>query len=132
MEEDLIAGLLLEPGAPVVGSDAAFTELLQTCLEAFGERSFCIVGRWIVLDVMLSDAGVQSLAAAGLEPTILYARDVLYDSRTGGPRAGAVRSTYQRSHEGVLFESAGNIFILSGHGSRKYASVPALLALEHA
>lgn len=109
------------------------TELLvRLTRQAVGDRRFYIVRDWMLFDVMLPDSHLSQLARDGGCATILYASDITYDSNTGGALPGAFRTGYQRSFSAFHFETRSAVFVLAGPGSRKYASVPALLALDAA
>ena len=130
MNDDLIADLICVPGIPLDGVELETEQLVRLTRRAVGDRRFYIVRNWMLFDVMLSESHLTQLARDGGCATILYATDIVYDSNTGGALSGAFRTGYQRSFSGFYFESNSAVFVLAGPGSRKYASVPALLALD--
>lgn len=95
-------------------------------------RPFYVVRDWLLLDIMVPSDVEDDLKAKGLQPTVLFASTVVYDSRVEGSRAGAIRSSFQRILDGCSFESMHTSFVLAGPGVRKHVSLPALLALENA
>ncbi|WP_156510911.1 hypothetical protein [Pseudomonas sp. p21] len=132
MEAALIAGLLFEGGFPVEGEGASDECIVQAARAANQNRPFCVVRDWLLLDIMVPSDVEDDLKAMGLQPTVVYAHTVVYDSKAEGSRAGAIRSSFQRMLDGCSFESMHTRFVLAGPGVRKHVSLPALLALENA
>ncbi len=95
------------------------------------ERPFYVVRDWLLLDIMVPSEVEKGLESNGLQPTVVFASTVVYDSRAEGSRAGAIRSSFQRVLDGYVFESMNTTFFLAGPGMRKFVSLPALLALEN-
>ena len=132
MKTDLIVDLLLGPGKIQPGSELNDSELIHLAQEEAARRRCCVVRNWMLLDVMHGDDADEQLRREGLSATILYAPEVVFDSDTGGSRCGAIRSGYQKVYTGSRFETKHTLFILAGAGRRKFASLPALLALDEA
>ena len=130
MDEDLITDLLRSQGETVRGSSRPDAELIEMAQRLFAGRRFCIVRNWLLLDVMHSDEDCRQLKAQGCEPIVVYASELAYDSGVDAPRMGAIRSSYQSAFKDFWFETKNSVFILAGVGARKWASVPALLALD--
>lgn len=132
MNSDLIANLLLTPGVELEGVELDIAQWVSFAKNRFNQRRFCVVRKWMLIDVMLGDPQLKQLVDSGYSPTLLYASEIAYDSFTGGPLPGAFRSGYQRRHKGHSFESDQTVFLLAGPGCRKHASVPAIQALDAA
>ena len=132
VNDDLIANLLLIPGIPLDGAELETELLVRLTRQTVGDRRFYVVRSWMLFDVMLSDSQLTHLERDGGCATILYASELAYDSNTGGALPGAIRTGYQRSFSDFYFETNSAVFVLAGPGSRKHASVPALVALDAA
>jgi hypothetical protein len=130
MEAALVENLLLQGGELLNGDMLSEAELIQRALERSCEKPVCVVREWMLLDVMVSNQNERLLAGQGLLPTVLFARDIVFDSRTLGARPGALRSGFKLSFVESVFETRDVIYVLAGAGQRKHASLPAVLALD--
>uniref|UniRef100_UPI003899EE67 DUF6957 family protein n=1 Tax=Pseudomonas laurentiana TaxID=2364649 RepID=UPI003899EE67 len=126
----LVGHLLLQAGEQIHGDSDSEATLIELAMSRSTGKAVCVVKDWLLLDVMVSDQDGDSLRGQGLQPTVLFAREILFDSRCHGARSGALRSGFQRSHDSASFETPDVIYLLAGPGQRKHASVPALLALD--
>ncbi|WP_146146884.1 hypothetical protein [Pseudomonas sp. BBP2017] len=131
MEAALVAELLSEHGVPLEGDGQSDELIVETAWANNQGRSFYVVRNWFLLDIMLPSDVEDDLRAKGLQPTVVFAKTVVYDSRAEGSRAGVIRSSFQRVLDSYIFESMNTSFFLAGPGKRKYVSLPALLALEN-
>jgi len=131
VEGALVANLLSERGAPLKGDGQSDELIVTTAWSNNQGRPFYVVRNWLLLDILVPSDVEDELKAKGLQPTVVFANTVVYDSRTEGFRAGAIRSSFQRALDGFIFESMNTSFILAGPGTRKYASLPALMELEN-
>lgn len=132
METALVAKLLLEGGTHIEGDGQADEHILDTAWATYQGRPFYVVRDWLLLDIMVPSDVEDDLKAMGLQPTVVFANTVVYDSTAQRSRAGAIRSSFQRILDGCSFESMHTSFVLAGPGMRKHVSLPALLALENA
>lgn len=132
VEAALVANLLFEHGFPLEGDGQSDELIVETAWANNRGRPFYVVRDWLLLDVMVPSDVEDDLKAMGLQPTVLYAQTVAYDSRSEVSRPGAIRSSFQRVLDGNFFESMHMSFVLAGPGVRKHVSLPALLALENA
>ncbi|WP_410481651.1 DUF6957 family protein [Pseudomonas plecoglossicida] len=131
MEEALVANLLSECGASQEGDGQSDELIVSTAWSNNQGRQFYVVRNWLLLDILVPSDVEDDLTAKGLQPTVVFASTVVYDSKIEGSRAGAIRSSFQRALDGCTFKSMNTSYILAGPGIRKYASLPALLALEN-
>lgn len=132
MEAALVADFLSGHGLPLDGDGRLDELIVETAWANNQGRPFYIVRDWLLLDIMVPSDVEDDLKAMGLQPTVIFANIVVYDSRARGSRAGAIRSSFQRVLDDYTFESMNTSYILAGPGARKHVSLPALLALEHA
>lgn len=129
-DTDLLGDLLFGPAQPLGGSTLGDDELIKLAADTFGEKPFCIVRGWMLLDVMLPDFQEREIKAQSLEATVLYAQAVMFDSSNKLKPGDSVLSDFQIDFEECIFESKGVLYILAGRGARKHASAPAVEALR--
>jgi hypothetical protein len=129
-DTDLLGDLLFGPAQPLGGSTLGDDELIELAADTFGEKPFCIVRRWMLMDVMLPDSQDREIKAQGLEATLLYAQAAVFDSQSKLQPGDSILSDCQRSFDGCIFESKHTIFILAGRGARKHVSLPAVEAIS--
>ncbi|MEW5620633.1 hypothetical protein ABGT18_04765 [Pseudomonas putida] len=132
MEAALVADFLSEHGLPLEGDGQSDELIVETAWANNQGRPFYVVRDWLLLDIMVPSDVEDDLKAMGLQPTVVFASTVVYDSRAEGSRAGAIRSSFQRVLDDYTFESMNTSYILAGPGARKHVSLPALQALENA
>ncbi|MFJ5282756.1 DUF6957 family protein [Pseudomonas sp. NPDC088429] len=126
---ELLGDLLFGPAQSLGGSNLSNDELIELAAESFTEKPFCIVRRWMVLDVMLPEFQEREIKAQGLEATRLYAQSSEFDSENTYQPGDSILSDFQREFDGCIFESKTTIFILAGRGARKHVSLPTVEAL---
>jgi len=126
---ELLGDLLFGSAQPVGGSRLGDDELIELATATFGEKPFCIVRCWILLDVMLPDFQEREIKKQGLEATLLYAQAAVFDSQSKLQPGDSMLSDFQREFDGCIFESNHTIFILAGRGARKHVSLPAVEAI---
>ena len=89
-------------------------------------RPFCLVADWSWLDLDLPNRSKEQ-SGDSPPPSIIYARNVLFDSRYRFPIGGWVRSTMLVSvRESVIFETRNTRYLLMGPGVRKSTSLGAV------
>lgn len=132
MEAALVSDFLSEHGLPLDGDGRLDELIVETAWANNQGRPFYIVRDWLLLDIMVPSDVEDDLKAMGLQPTVVFANTVVYDSRARGSRVGAIRSSFQGVLEDCTFESMNTSYILAGPGTRKHVSLPALQALENA
>lgn len=131
-DTDLLGDLLFGPAQPLGGSTLGDNELVELAADAFGEKPFCIVRGWMLMDVMLPDSQDREIKAQGLEATLLYAQAAVFDSQSRHQPGDSILSDFQRVFDGCIFESKHTIFILAGRGARKHVNLPAVEAIAAA
>jgi len=126
---DLLGDLLFGSARSLGGSKLGDDELIELAADTFREKSFCIVRRWMLLDVMLPESQEREIKTQGLEATLLYAQAAVFDSQSKLQPGDSILSDFQREFDGCIFESKHTIFILAGRGARKHVSLPAVEAI---
>jgi hypothetical protein len=131
MNFDDLTEFIFDTDTPLTGFELAEPEAAGFVAEHFPGRPFCLVKDWILVDLKVSDAAVAALAQRSLQPIIVYALHVIHDSRGRFSPGDWVKSSYQASFShNCLFESKNTIYVLMGSGSRKFASIDTVLALQ--
>lgn len=125
-----LAYFLLDGAEHVEGMLLPDDELIGLAKRCSGDRPFCVVRDWILLDVMVSDKDEKTLASQGLQPTVMLGRQIVFDSRTQGSRPGGLRSSFMYALVESVFESKDTLYFLAGPGFRKHTSLAAVLALD--
>ncbi|OCX25497.1 hypothetical protein BBI10_02065 [Pseudomonas graminis] len=129
LDNQLLGDLFFSPAQPLAGADLDDETLLQFACEEFPEKEFCIVRRWMLIDVILSDDEDRQVRSSGLRPTVIYAQAVTTKAGTKAEAAHGKLSGFQLRFEGCFFETQDMLYILAGRGSRKFASKPTVFAL---
>ncbi len=129
MVNELLEDVLYGPAQVLMGSALKDDALLAAAREEFEGREYRVVCDWMILDVMVSEQDEKHIHARELQPTTLFAGQVLYDSR--GVRQGvAMLSGFMRQFEDCFFEAEEMVYVLGGRGARKHISMPALRELS--
>lgn len=131
MEAEQLAYFLLDGAEHVGGLPLPDDELIGLAKRRSGDRPFCVIRNWIILDVMVSANDEKSLEAQGLQPTVMLGREIVFDSRNQGSRPGGLRSSFQYSFVESVFESKDTLYYLAGPGFRKRTSLAAVLTLDN-
>ncbi|WP_244294940.1 DUF6957 family protein [Pseudomonas helmanticensis] len=96
-----------------------------------GEYSYCLVRDWTLLELEPCGEEYDALRSRGLEPVLVYARNVVVDSRERFNRGDWVRSTFQLRYEDEgLFFTRNTLYVLLGTGTRQSISLSDLLSLS--
>ena len=113
-------------GDPWSGCVLEDREAVERAQVLYPEKGYCLVQDWVLLDLAGPEESLKRIRDEGFEPTILYSRRVVFDSRRRVDIGGWIRSMFQQSlsAEG-FFETKNSVYILLGKGFRKQ------VALEH-
>ncbi len=104
---------------------------LEDVCEKFRGRSYCLVRDWTILDVEMTHGKFKELQARGLQPVVVYALQVVFDSRGRFNRGDWVRSSFLLSYEkGGFFFTENTVYVLLGSGARQKISVQDLVGLR--
>jgi hypothetical protein len=130
VETGLLEEVFYGPARILGGSRLEDDELIKLAREEFEGRPFCIVRNWMHIDLMLSDEQESQIRKQGLQPSVLYANQAVFDSEKRIATGNAFITGYQKDFHGCFFESKDKLYILAGRGARKHVSVPAVAALH--
>lgn len=119
-----ISELLSGTGQPMAGSGMTDEQALAFARERFSHFEFCLVRRWLWIDLDVTEAQRVELEKTRRQPAIIYAHTVIYDSARRWDVGDFVRtSPLYRFDEGFLFKTLNSIYVLLGDGVRKRAAL---------
>lgn len=130
MQAELIEDVLYGPARMLGGSMLEDDELIKLACEEFEGQPFCVVRNWMILDLLLPEAQEREIRGQGLQASVLYVHQAVFDSDAQIAAGDRFVTGYKKDFHGCFFESQDKLYILAGRGSRKYASLPAVQALE--
>lgn len=109
------------PGEIIFGSDMSNEQAMQYAFDRFHEDKYCIVREWVWADLAVSDDLRQELLEKHqLQPTIVHANSVVFDSEARFEPGNWVRTTMLHSfRDGFLFQTKNTTYLLLGMGYRK-------------
>lgn len=109
------------PGEIIYGSDMSNAEAMEYAFDRFPGGKYCIVREWVWADLAVSDDLRQELLEIHqLQPTLVYANKVVFDSENRLDRGDWVRTTMLHSFtEGFHFQTRNTTYLLLGIGYRK-------------
>lgn len=129
---DKIAALLYGTGEVMPGIEMSW-EQARARVEARGRASwmdYCAVANWSWIDLTLPEDAQEKFRCAGLQPVVLYAHNVLFDSRRRFDVGDWVRTTPLVSFsEGCFFQTRNTLYVLVGDGQRKQAEFSTVMSL---
>lgn len=88
MEAELVADVLYGPARTLGGSRLDDDELIKLAREEFEGQPFCVVRNWMILDLLLPEAQESEVRRQGLQPSVLYAHRVVFDSAARSSHLG--------------------------------------------
>jgi hypothetical protein len=115
-------------GEVVHGWSGDKAELVQAAEQRFPGKAFCLVKRWIIVEIPPNE--VEPLRGA-ITPMVVLAHEVIYDSQGRFVPGSWVRSTYAISNEHPsMFETRNTVYLLVGDGYKKQASLEMVLSFR--
>lgn len=125
-----VTDLLYSPGTVMLGHDLNGDVAITLVQERFPDMPYCLVRRWIWIDLDVSAAVREELENTGYQPVMLYAHEVVVDSQFRFESGDWVRSTPLRTFsEGCFFQTRSTVYVLLGHGTRKSASLSTVVKI---
>ena len=118
-------------GEPVKGCDLPTDEAEALVRARYAQHSFCLVRDWTILDLVTTVEELEALRTRGLEPVMVYALNVLLDSRGRFNSGDWVRSSFQLSYkETGFFLTKNTVYVLLGNGMRQKITIRDLASLR--
>ncbi|WP_251702076.1 DUF6957 family protein [Metapseudomonas boanensis] len=116
--------LLDEGGIPMLGPELADEEAIARARACQPVMSFCVVRRWIWIDLEMPESVLAELQRTGRQPVMLYAHQVVFDSLDRCRPGDWIRSTpLVAFRQGCFFETVNTRYLLLGRGVRKSAQL---------
>lgn len=118
-------------GEEMPGWQSTQDELIALSAKAFPGKPFCVVRRWILIDLIVTPEETEKLTQLGLLPATLFAHEVVLDSKGRFEPTMWARGNFGKSFtEGCFFETKDTVYLLLGSGLRKEASVAAAFSMS--
>jgi hypothetical protein len=128
---DEIAQLLYGTDGEASGWNGTQEDLISLAGKLFPGKAFCVVRQWILIDLTVTPEEKEKLTILGLLPATLYAHEVVLDSRCRFQPKMWVRSNFGMSFiYGCMFETKNTVYLLSGAGQKKEASMAAAFSMR--
>lgn len=125
-----VTDLLYSPGTVMLGHDMNEEAAVALVQERFPAMPYCLVKRWVWIDLDVPAAVREELESSGYQPVMLYAHEVVLDSQFRFEPGDWVRSTPLRMFsEGCFFQTRNTVYVLLGHGTRKSASLSTVIKI---
>ncbi|OWJ98260.1 hypothetical protein B6S59_01405 [Pseudomonas sp. A46] len=96
-------------------------------MRAYRGEPYCLVSKWIIVELEADQALIEELHQGGLQPYVLFARRVIYDSRGRFSRENYVLTSPLKLLDRCFFITRNTTYVLIGRGERR-KSIPALSA----
>lgn len=126
-----LAQLVDGHGEPVNGCDLPPDDAQALAHTRFPNLSTCLVRDWTILDLETTSDEMEALRDRGLEPVMIYALNVVFDSRGRFNAGDWVRSSFQLSFEdNGFFLTKNTLYVLLGKGARQRITVSDLTSLQ--
>ena len=126
-----ISQLLYGVGEGSAGWQGSQEDLISLAAKIFPGKAFCVVRQWIFIDLIMTSEEKEKLSRLGLLPATLFAHEVVLDSRGRFQPNMWVRSDFQVSFiYGCMFETKNTVYLLSGAGQKKEASLAAAFSMS--
>lgn len=128
---DEIAQLLYGTDGETSGWTGSQEDLISLAGKLFPGKAFCVVRQWILIDLTVTPEEKEKLTILGLLPATLYAHEVVLDSRGRFQPKMWVRSNFGITFiYGCMFETKNTVYLLSGAGQKKEASMAAAFSMS--
>lgn len=125
---EAVTELLHGDGIPMLGHELSDEEAIAGVRQRFGHASYCLVKRWIWIDLVMPDAVLEELKRSGRQPVMLYAHEVVLDSQRRFQPGDWIRSTPLFSFtDGRFFQTHSTVYVLLGNGVRKSAELSTVI-----
>lgn len=125
-----LASFVYDEGVPAQGSELSEDEAIAVVTAAFPDKPYCLVAKWRMITLAISEKEAEDVRKEGLEPVLVYASKVLVDSHRRFDMGNWVRSTLQVSFtQGFLFETPNTVYVLMGEGSLKTEKVDTVMSI---
>lgn len=128
---DEIAQLFYGTDGETTGWNGSQDDLVSLAAKQFPGKAFCVVRKWILIDLSVTPDEKAKLTELGLLSMTLFAHEIVLDSKGRFQPNMWVRSNFGKSFtEGCMFETENTVYLLSGAGQKKEASVAVAFSMS--
>jgi hypothetical protein len=128
---DEIAQLLYGTEGETLGWQGSQEDLISLAAKSFPGKAFCVVRKWILIDLSVTPDEKAKLTNLGLLPMTLFAHEVVLDSKGRFQPSMWVRSNFGKSFtDDCVFETKNTVYLLLAAGQRKEASLEAAFSMS--
>lgn len=100
-------------------SEENIVEMVALSQEIFPSKPYRVVKHWLWADLKLDQQHLDRYKALGLQPSVIYAKEIVQDGSDRGGVGKSVRtSLLMEFHHGCLFVTRNTTYILVGSGTR--------------
>lgn len=125
-----VASIIYADGAPMTGCLLSDDEAVAWTKNRYSNMSYCLVRDWRWLDIDVSDETRDGLKKRGLLPAVVFANNVVIDSRMRWGRGDWVKtSLLHRYDEGGVFMTLNTVYLLMAEGTRQTTTLEALRSI---
>ncbi|MCY1306275.1 hypothetical protein D9M70_561280 [compost metagenome] len=114
--------LLTGPAEQITALCPDEQEGLRRVMRAYRGEPYCLVSKWVIVELDADQALLEQLHQEGLQPCVLFARRVIYDSRGRYSRENYVRTSPLKRLDRCFFITQNTIYVLTGNGERRKCS----------
>ncbi|MGF6458112.1 DUF6957 family protein [Pseudomonas frederiksbergensis] len=126
-----VTEFLYAAGEAAPGWQGTPDQLINLAEQTFPRKPFCLVRQWIIAELQLKYDEQQKLTSMGILPAVVYAHEVVRDSRHRFQPGQWVRTNFGISHEHpCMFETKSTVYLLLGDGSRKQAALSTVFSFR--
>lgn len=91
-------------------------------MRSYRGQPYCLVSKWVIVELDAEQVLIDELSRDGLQPRVLFARRVIYDSRGRFGRENYVWTTPLKCLDRCFFISQNTVYVLIGDGCQQKAS----------
>ena len=125
-----VTDLLYREGEPMQGGDLALEDAKKLASSHASRKPFRIVREWIWADLDVGEKITADLEHQGLQPVMVYAHEVVFDSSDTFAPGNWVRTTPLISFTPpCIFETRNTVYLLLGEGKRKTTSLDTIMSI---
>lgn len=126
-----VSQFLHAAGEKAPGWHGSEDELINLAEQTFRGKPFCLVKNWIIAELQLTQDELKKLSSMGILPTVVYAHEVVRDSRNRFSQGHWVRTNFGISHDHpYMFETKSTVYLLLGDGLRKPAALSTVFSFR--
>ncbi|WP_394296138.1 DUF6957 family protein [Metapseudomonas furukawaii] len=106
-------------------------EGLRRVMRAYRGEPYCLVSKWVIVELDVEQAIIDKLHLDGLHPCVLFARRVIYDSRGRYSRENYVLTSPLKWLDECYFVTQNTVYVLIGGGERQRCKYNHLIGKPH-